>query len=179
MTDSLPFRMPCLAEPDPIAPSADPPPAHGALQLATRHWTGQESIRPIKKDKRGKTLASSMVQPRKAGLCMRLLQGDCCKPRVSHQSPPSTRFQPPRVKSDTINLPDQGPPPRRGSPQSGLSGPHAWDLTKVVEEHPQGPAIRRERGELVRMAGQRIKEGRERERGESSQMSDFDNPKWV
>lgn len=59
---------------------------------------------------------------------MRLLQGDwprCCKPgkpRVSHQSPPSTRFQPPRVKSDMAGAPVEpstGLPMTRVTPELG------------------------------------------------------------
>lgn len=43
--------------------------------------------------------------------------GRCCKPRVSHQSPPTTRFQPSRVKSDTIDSRTRIPPPTTIPPE--------------------------------------------------------------
>lgn len=119
---------------------------------------------------------------------MRLLQGDCCKPRVSHQSPPSTRFQPPRVKSDNSSRGGawssplgQGAPPARVPPGPGPScRPHAWyldeqegssrrkGLWESTETRPQ-----EERGAM----GLPIQMGIEG--AHIKPLSDFEYPKWV
>lgn len=85
--------------------------------------------------------SNMQLRRKKAGLCMRLLQGArcSCKPtgvrrvgRVSHQSPPSTRFQPPGVKSDTSisSLPIQA----CLSPQVTTTSQHrgAWNLVRIA-----------------------------------------------
>lgn len=72
----------------------------------------------------------------------RVLQAN--KPRVSHQSPPSTRFQPPRVKSDMSDAAGggrMGASTRaqghtgtldEGHPRAGaqMQQPDAWNLEK-------------------------------------------------
>lgn len=113
---------------------------------------------------------------------MRLLQGDwprCCKPgkpRVSHQSPPSTRFQPPRVKSDMAGAsvePSTGLPMTRVTPELGprcspLYGTSTiskkcarkrWKETSEGKESARGERQRRGENHLIpiRRGGAKIK----------------------
>lgn len=66
--------------------------------------------------------------------------------QVSHQSPPSTRFQPPRVKSNMC----QGPPPLPTEPT--CSGLHGTSRTKCVYEDC-GPCSSHQGGFVERLVG--------------------------
>lgn len=125
---------------------------------------------------------SSLKHAGKAGPCMQPTAGrlaKCCKPgkpRASQQSPPSTRFQPPRVRSDIAGNrgASAGAPLNEGHPRAGAQMQQAaWHL-----ENPRSTRTRAWAA-MARNCGrkhQRKREGRHHPNsggGQSKPLSDF------
>lgn len=99
-----------------------------SLQLAYGDWTHPVMMMMVVMGKTTREkLALGKKRARACGYCRAMLQAEGESPVTANHSFPASSSE-----ERHHRRPDQGPP-RRGSPQSGLSGPHAWNLAKVDE----------------------------------------------